>query len=46
MSKAINKANVISLTKNIVDNEKNIKTQLIASKFTDDSGYITLGQRL
>ena len=46
VSKAINKANVISLTKNVVDNEKNIETQVIASKFTDESGNVTSGRRL
>ena len=46
VSKTINKANVISLTKNIVANEKNIEAQLIASKFTDESSDLTSGRRL
>ena len=34
----------MSLIKNIVGNEKNIETQVIAVKLTDESGYITSGQ--
>ena len=46
VSIAIKKANVIFLTKNSVDNEKNIQTKIIKSNFNDETGTVTFGQRL
>ena len=46
VSSAIKKANVISLTKYFVENEKNIETKIIASKFNDETGTVTSGQCL
>ena len=46
VSTAIKMANVIFLTKNSVDNEKNIETKIINSKFNDETGAVTFGQRL
>ena len=46
VSKTINKTNVISLTKNIVENDKNVETQIIASKFIDEVKNITSGRHL
>ena len=46
VSSAIKKADVISLAKNFVENEKNIETKIIASKFHDETGTVTSGQGL
>ena len=46
VSKAINKANVISLTKDIVENDKNVETQILESKCTNKVGNVTSGSRV
>ena len=46
VSTAFKKANVIFLTKNSVGNEKNIEIKIINSKFNDETGTVTFGQRL
>lgn len=45
-SSEIKKANVISLAKNFMENEKNIETKIIASKFNDETGTVTSEQHL
>ena len=34
------------LTKNLVENEKNIETKVTTSKFNDETGTVTSGSRL
>ena len=46
VSNVLNKANVISLRKSFVENNKNIETQLIASKFSDENGAVVSGRGL
>lgn len=46
MSTAIKKANVFSLTKDLVENEKNTEAKIMASKFNDETRTVTPGQLL
>ena len=46
VSNAVSKENFISLTKSFIENDKNIETQLIASKFSDENGIAVSGRRL
>ena len=46
ISLTISKANIISLTKNFVENEKIVETQTISSKFSDEAGIVSSGTRL
>ena len=40
---AIKKANVISLTKSFVENEKSLETKITTSKCNDETGAVTSG---
>ena len=46
VSTAIKKANVFSLTKDLVENEKNTEAKIMASKFNDETRTVTPGQLL